>query len=189
MGKRQPLAPLESEGAGSNGWTQAHVVPGRNGRSGVSRSKAPVVAIRALDGSAHSAGSSARSGQTARPRSTTPTAAKVPAFLRRSQLLTSRTPPAPSLEDPLSVPLSSGHLEALEVIEALKSTLQGGSGFSSHHSLLASRATDMPFPAAADASTQVAEGQSSMAEAAVVPTPQARRPRGSTPVRLQPPEF
>jgi hypothetical protein len=171
---------------------QAHVVPSHNGRSGVSDSKAPVVAIRALDGSTHSEGSSARSarsGQTARPRSTTPTAAKVPAFLRRSQLLTSRTPPAPSPEDPLSVPLSSGHLEALEVIEALKSTLQGGSGFSSHHPLLASRATDMSFPAAADASTQVAEGQSPMAEAAVVPTPQARRPRGSTPVTLQPPEF
>lgn len=196
-GKRRPLAPLRSEGAGSGEWRQAHAEPSREGRrcsSSSSRSGliAPVVAVRASgspprpgdsttlaseDGSARGVGS----GPAARQRSTTPTAAKGPAFMRRSQLLTSRPTPAPSLVEPMNVPLSSGHLEALEAIEALKSTLQGGA--SSPHPFLTSQAFEASPQAAADASSQAVEGQSSVAEVAVVPTPQARRPRGSTPVR------
>ena len=110
------------------------------------------------------------------------TSIKVPAFMRRSQQAAGWTPSSSSSVDSRSVPMSSSHLEALQVIESLKSTLQSNKKPDAHE-VHASRKhlEGAAYLSGSSASSQAGAGSHS--DMALVPTPQPRRPRGTTPVR------
>jgi len=113
---------------------------------------------------------------------------KVPAFMRRSQQLTGRNKSSSSSTvDTRSVPMSSSHLEALQVIESLKNTLQSNGKADSRADHTTNRRVEAAArPMGAGASSSQAEAGSTT-DRILVPTPQPRRPRGTTPVRTMPP--
>lgn len=112
---------------------------------------------------------------------------KVPAFMRRSQQVSGRnTPTSSSTVDSRSVPMSSSHLEALQVIESLKNTLQSNGRANSRADHTTNRRIEAAArPMGAGASSSQA-GTGSTTDTVLVPTPQPRRPRGTTPVRTMP---